>query len=196
MIPPIQRTAPSDYVNRRFKFTHLSTSIALESTFVFRGNLRSEFPNVSYSKQPEHCGRPGNNHERDQAPCDASRPSRNLAIGQAGQRTSPPKSRQSPASSRHRPRQALQCRHLFAKRRPHDESSVPYLGVRILAPRWNARRQSLGPCKFYKAVYQALCRSVSFVSSAKSAKNNDLGYAWDMRGAFSGRFQARHTPLE
>lgn len=66
------------------------------------------------------------------------------AIEQPGHRTSrptgkPPKSRQSPASSRHRPRQALQCRHLFAKRGPHDESSVPYLGVRILASRWHAR---------------------------------------------------------
>lgn len=29
--------------------------------------------------------------------------------------------------------------------------------------------------KFYKAVYQALCRSVSFVSSAKSAKKQRLG---------------------
>ena len=101
-------------------------------------------------------------------------------IEQPGHRTSrpmdkPPKSRQSPASSRHRPRQALQCRHLFAKRRPHEESSVPYLGVRILAPRLNARTQSLGACKFYKDVYQALCRSVSFVSSAKSAKKRRLG---------------------
>lgn len=96
MIPLIQRSAPTDYVNRRFKFTHLSTSIALEGTFVFRSNLRSEFPNVSYSKQPEHCGRPRNNHERDQAPCDASRLLSNLAIGQAGQRASPSRNHANP----------------------------------------------------------------------------------------------------
>lgn len=52
------------------------------------------------------------------------------------------------------------------------------------------RRQSLGPCKFYKAVYQALCRSASFVSSAKSAKKQRLGiclgYARSVFWAASG----------
>ena len=76
----------------------------------------------------------------------------------------------------------------FAKRRPHDESSVPYLGVRILAPRWNARlhcaraepydhrtaKTSQFPISIASSTQASLSRPLHGLTSIKHKRTNEL----------------------